>query len=265
MSFARRIFKPDFDAVTVSDTVNLVWLANDRGFAIEEWLLYESPEKSPDEAQRIFIFPYVYIIADAEGDNFAAFRVDSVLGAGNLGNTGEVYISYIRQTTSGSSQLDPDSTQAAMISVGTGFGYFDFSAGQQVYPGDSQTSLDWDICFHDQAVRMNSSLHGPGDAQMYPAYLGSSDSTDFSLFTQVDTTRRFYRDMYRNEFIYGTELSYNKNWYQFDEPLGQFTSRQYVYLVKVGDRYFKMQITGYTNPNGNNQFGGNLSFRWLEL
>ena len=54
-------------------------------------------------------------------------------------------------------------------------------------------------------------------------------------------------------------------WYNYDGQTHQLSSKGEVYLVRAGDRLYKMKVEGYYANVGGVPSSGNYTFVWQEL
>ncbi len=233
----------DFDSIVLADTAGISWQADGISFAVDDWYIYTGP---PDHL--MLPTKHVYSMVDAEGDNYIKFRIDSLVGAAQPPDMGTVYLTYYYQPTANSKDLS-GTTSTASVVVESGTAYFDFSSGSTVSPTDPSTSTDWDIAFSAYDVMLNSGPHGPGVAAAFDAYATLTDSTNIDEYTAQPTGPSMVPDGSSSVF---------SDWYNYTgEPLHRMLSKDYVYLVKVNGKVYKMKIESYYA-----NIGGVLTSRW---
>ncbi|MFQ5453105.1 MAG: hypothetical protein ACE5D6_02835, partial [Candidatus Zixiibacteriota bacterium] len=129
----------NFDNVIITDTAGVTWIEDNNDYFFGgNWYTYNHP--------MFVVNQRVWLMADADGDNFIKFRIDSLVGAAQPPDMGTVYFTYYYQPQAGSTDLS-GATKIDSLVVGSGTGYYDFSSGSQVTPAEPFNSTDWDISF----------------------------------------------------------------------------------------------------------------------
>ncbi|MDF1544536.1 MAG: HmuY family protein [bacterium] len=245
-----------FDTIKISDTFGVTWVEDFIDFFVDAF-----PDANYTSGPDHVILPdrKVYSMKDAEGDNYIKFRIDTLLeyGAAHslVGKMGKVQITYYYQPTAADRNL-PGPTVVDTIIVGDSAGYYDFSAGDQVYPADPSTSTDWDICLTEFTVRQNNGPNGPGSCAAFFAWGEIADSSDIDGFTPQPSGAPMFGD------IEGSALT---DWYDYNGVTHQLTSKQHVYLINTGTAIYKVQIYTYYGNVGGAPQSGVYTFYWNKL
>lgn len=239
----------DFGAVNAQSADGATWEADAIEHFLNDWYVYDPVQ------HRLTLTRNAYSMQDASGSHFVKFQVDSLSGDLGMGSMGTVHLRYFYQATADSRDLS-GAIQTATLDVGRGTGYFDFSTGAQVYPGDPGASTDWDISFNNYELAMNSGPSGPGLAAGFFAYTELQDPTDLAGFTQQPAGAPLFTD------IPGSVLT---DWYDYNGQTHQLSSRNHVYLLRSGDRLYKMKIVTYYANRDGVPASGVYTFVWNEL
>jgi len=246
-----------FEDVTSSDTVGLTWIEDDFELIISDWLAYNPV------THQLNISQYVYSMLDAGGSNYVKLRIDSLVGAGQPPNMGSVWMSYYFQPTSGSLDLS-GTVESATITVGSGAGYFDFSTGSQVTPSEPAISNEWDICFSSYDVKQNSGPNGSGDCAAFPAYGELAVPTDLEGFSEQPPAAPMFPDFISSVFN-GSLTESALLWYDYDPTIHRLTSKSHIYLIKVGDDFYKFEIISYYADVNGTLTSGHYTLNWKQL
>lgn len=239
----------DFGAVTIADTTGVSWESDVIEHFIDEWYDYNPQTHS------LTINQYVYSMVDATGEHYVKFQVDSIVGGGAPPAMGTVYMKYFYQTAASSLDLSGATTSVSFVAGSTPV-YFDFSSGGLVTPADPANSLDWDISFFSYEIGQNSGPNGIGDCAAFLAWGELIDPTDIDGFTAQPGGAPLFPD------IAGSALA---DWYTYTgPPLHQLPSNSEVYLLKTGDKVYKLRIESYYGEDGASN-SGNYHFIWAEL
>ena len=205
----------------------------------------------------------VYLMLDAEGDNYVKFRIDSLVGGGMPPDMGTVFLTYFFQSEAGNTDLT-GATTTVSLDVGMGKVYFDFSSGNQVFPMDPANSTDWDLMFHGYEILQNSGPNGIGECGAFQAYGELSDPTDIDELTTVPAGAPFFPDFVSSVFN-GSLTDDSKLWYDYDPQTHTLTSKGHVYVIDVGGAVYKMQIVSYYADVGGAPVSAHYTFIWKEL
>jgi len=223
------------DSVLVGGSVNLV---------IDDWWGYDFMTHD------VYATNNVYIIYDAE-QNFVKFQIIAIENEG-MENIGDVTIQYIYSGTS------PDFTgspETMVVNAATTDAYYiDFSTGSVVNPADPENSTDWDIAIEGYEIHQNNTIFGSGSTATFEIWITQTDPTDFDETSTAPTNAPYFADQF------GSPLT---DWYNYNNT--QVSSKQHVYLVKIADTYYKMQITSYFNSDSGPSATGYYTFRWVEM
>jgi hypothetical protein len=192
---------------------------------------------------------------DASGHHYVKFQIDSLAGADNVPDMGTVYMKYFYQANADDKDLSGTVVEVS-FDVGSSAAYFDFSSGTTVTPADPSNSLDWDIKFYAYDIAQNSGPTGIGECRAFPAYTELTDPTDINAFTAQPEAPMF-------PDIPSSVLT---DWYNYTgPPLHQLLSKEHVYLIKTGNKVYKMMIESYYKNVGGVATSGWYTFIWKEL
>lgn len=238
----------DFGEITIADTAGVEWVSDYSDYFIDEWYNYNFV------THELTLTNYVYSMVDAGGSNYLKFRIDSLVGAAQV-SMGTVYLTYFYQMTPDSKDLS-GVTSSAPVEVNDGVGYFDFSSGAQVTPADPANSLEWDIAFSNFDIKQNSGPNGSGDCAAFLAWGELDDPTNIDGFTMQPEGAPLFPD------IPGSVLT---EWYDYDGQTHQLTSKSNVYLIKTGDKVYKLSIDSYYANIGGVPTSAHYTFNWKQL
>lgn len=237
----------DFDAVTdTSDVTDDDWVEDEIDLVVDEWYDYNYQTHEFDLNNN------VYIIKDAE-EKYVKFQVIGIENYGSPPDMGTVTCRFVYAADGNDVSGTPDTVA---LDIGSGTGYVDFSAGAEVTPSDPTTSTDWDIAITEYEIHLNCSTWGAGNASAYPAYDDTdliSDPTDFDGLTDAPTQSQGY--------FSDTFASALTDWWDYESH--RLPSKDHVYLIKVDDTIYKLQIYSYYHPD--TEDSGNITFLWAEL
>lgn len=240
----------EFDAVTIMDTVGATWLADEIGYFIDDWFIYHGPPTHLTTYNR-----NVYSMMDASGVHYVKFQIDSVVGGGAPPSMGTVYMKYFYQSMENSKDLSGPAVEVSFEAGSTPV-YFDFSSGELVVPTDPANSLDWDLRFFSYEIAQNSGPAGNGGCAAFLAYTELDDPADLDAFTMQPDAPMFPDN----------ESSALVNWYEYQgPPTHQLLSHDHVYLIKTGDKVYKLRIESYYKNIDGQATSGYYSFIWKEL
>jgi hypothetical protein len=240
----------DFAGVTDTSGIGMHhWQEDSYAYAVGDWYIYNmTPPRS------IIPTNYVYTLKDAEG-KYVKFTVSGLYGGGGQYDMGSIIIRYV-YAASGTDISGAGITDT--IHVGPDTAYYDFSTGEVVTPTSPSTSLDWDFAVASYDIHLNSSMFGPGQAA---AYLNTDDSnnprTDFDNISEAETQPQAYStDEVGSIFA---------DWYNYNPDTHQLTSKNHVYLIKVGANIYKIQLLSYYKNINGQPVSGWYTYRWLRL
>ena len=239
----------NFDAVTISDTTGVEWVSDHIDYFIDQWMAYNFV------THQIEITRNVYSMLDASGEHYVKFQIDSMVGAAQPPDMGTIYMKYFYQSTVDSKDLSGQTVEVS-FTVGTNHVYFDFSSGTVVTPSDPANDLGWDLGFYSYDICQNSGPNGIGECAAFLAFGELIDPTDIDGFMQQPTGAPMFPD------IAGSAMT---EWYSYTgPPLHQLPSKSEVYLLKTGDKVYKLRIESYYGEDGS-AASGNYNFIWVEL
>lgn len=242
----------DFAAVLDTPDVSADdWQEDSFVLAVDAWYSYDP------FAHAIVPTEYVYVLKDALGQ-YVKFQVTDMFDASMPPDMGSVTCRFVYAASGNDLTGQPDTVT---LDVGTGTGYIDFSVASEVMPVDPEISLDWDIAFTNYEIHLNAEVFGPGAARAYPAYLDGDlidNPTDFDGLTYAPTQVQGYM-----ADQLGSALT---DWYLYNDVTHQLSSLDHVYLIKIGDKVYKLQIHSYYHPDLPPATGdGWFTFFWAEL
>ncbi len=241
----------DFATVTVADTAGKTWVEDQIEYFFDDWYTYTGPP-----LHQLLPNRNVYSMLDASGHHYVKFRIDSLTGAGMPPDMGTVWLTYYYQSTADDLTL-PGPTVSTHFAVESGMVYFDFSSGSVVTPATPSNSTEWDLGFSAYNVFQNSGPNGSGDCKGFYAYTELTDPTDIDGFTSQPAGAPLFPD------IPSSALT---DWYNYTgPPLHQLLSKDNVYLLKTGDKVYKMMIESYYANVGGVPTSGHYTFIWKEL
>lgn len=235
-------------ACVAADTSGKSWTSDNIDYAVDQWYSYNTTTHQLDMTK------WVYSMVDAGGHNYLKFRIDSIVGAGMPPSMGTVWITYYYNPTVDDKALN-GSTSTASINVGSGTGYFDFSAATQVTPS-SATSTDWDIAFSNYNCMLNSGPNGAGACAAFDAFTELTDKTDIAAFTAQPTAPMF-PDQFSSVFNHGSTT-----WYNYNPTTHVISSKGFVYIIKSQDKLYKLTIEGYYANVGGTPASAHYTFTW---
>ncbi|PID27890.1 MAG: hypothetical protein CR982_04900 [Candidatus Cloacimonadota bacterium] len=136
--------------------------------------------------------------------------------------------------------------------------YFSFEKGETVEVSDEQTD-EWDIAFKRMMIKTNSGTSGSGDGGVInfaPVEFDDVDSAPMGYYVVDDTCG-----------IEAMHLSWSGNkalfdWYVMTGGMKapHLDSKGYSYIVKNGDRYTKLKLDSYYDPE--TEVSGFITFTW---
>jgi hypothetical protein len=166
---------------------------------------------------------------------YGKFRVTSITGS-TASAPGTVTFEYTMQAT-GTGPLP--AVRSATVTVGSAPVYFDLVAG-----ATSSASGTWDIQFDGFLIRANSGASGGAGHLVAPPVDGAFGTLDLAAL-RATPNAAFGQDQLGGPF--GA-----RPWYQYNVTGTdlQIWPNFNVYLVKKGDRVYKVQLTGYYDVTG---------------
>lgn len=249
-----------YDEVTAADSTGASWQQDALQHIINEWYSYNI------QTHQLDMTGYVYSLTDVEGDNYIKMTIDSITGGGQPPAMGTVWFSYYYNPTAKSRNLTGDPVVGSVeVTQANGYwGYFDFSAGSQVYPADAANSIGWDIGFNNYELFLNCGPNGPGSTTAYPAHGDLTDPTSLAECTEQPTDSPMFQDYIASVFN-GDINNPSANWYNYDISTHVLTSKAHVYLVLTGSGLFKLRIESYYRNIGGVPVSGYYTVIWNEL
>jgi hypothetical protein len=239
----------DYASVGATAADGAQWMADAVDYMIDNWFTYDFNTHQLDLTRN------VYSILDATGEHFVKFRVDSLSGELSPESMGNVHLTYFYQANANDRSLN-GVLSTAMIEVGTGAGYFDFSSGTAVTPADPSTSLEWDIRFQNFELAQNSGPSGSGECAAFYAFTEIADPTDIEAFVQQPAGAPLFPD------IPGSVMT---DWYDYNGQTHQLSSKNRIYLLQSGERLYKVKILTYYGNRGGVPVSGVYTLHWNEL
>lgn len=135
--------------------------------------------------------------------------------------------------------------------------YFSLRDNAEVTPAAPEQSPLWDLGFQRSNVKVNGGISGAGEVTVAVAS-GSFESVTSppsgGYLADVENASMDGSPAY----VFGA----GEGWYSYDPASHRLTARDTVFVVKTGDRYFKLQFSGYYDAAGT---PGIPQFRWAPL
>jgi hypothetical protein len=129
--------------------------------------------------------------------------------------------------------------------------YFSLDQGTPVAPdGPATTSDDWDLGFFTTSVVTNGGDAGPGEVSAYCVCQNASATSAQILAMTPESEAADYDAITLSDVppatSFGTTTFADRRWYKYNLAGDNRISPTFdVYLVKRGDAYYKVQLTGY--------------------
>lgn len=258
--FAFDLGEVAFDEVTAADSAGVDWVQDELQHIVNEWYSYNF------QTHQLVMTGNVYTLTDAEGDNYIEFRVDSITGGGQPPAMGTVWFTYFYNTTANNKTLTGTPVVGSvLVNQASGYwGYFDFSAGAQVYPANPATSTGWDIGFNNYEVFLNSSPNGSGSATAFPMFGELNDATSLEECTAHPAQAPMFQD-YIASIFNGDINDPAANWYNYNGTTHELTSKAHVYLILNDTELYKLRIESYYRNIGGVPTSGYYTIVWNEL
>jgi len=249
--------------VGAADTTGVAWTQDAIQHIVNEWYSYNP------QTHMLTATNYVYTLVDAEGDNYIKMRVDSMVTLSQGPPPAEltVYFTYYYNSTPNSKMLTGDGTLDSIhvLSANGYKGYYDFSTGSEVTPGDPSTSTDWDINIGgDYEIYLNSGPNGPGSCAAFPMFGELSDPTSMAECSAQPAMAPMFEDYIASVFN-GDINDADANWYNYNGATHELTSKAHVYLIRNGSDLYKMRIDSYYRNIGGLPTSGYYTIIWNEL
>lgn len=229
-----------FEAVTAADVPagEDAWESDALAPAIDGWYSYDFATHTVSAAPE-----NVWKVRTASGEAYAKFHVTDIVGATQQ-HAGAVTFEYALQVSAGAA-FEPTTT--ATVDVAAGPVHFDLETGAEV-----AADADWDLLFEGYDVRVNGGVSGEASA-------GASLSGE--SFADVTDASDLMAGHYAGD-AYGGVFDAHP-WYRYNLDGGhQIWPVFNVYLVRVGEEVFKVQIVGYYGPTGESR---HITFRYQRL
>jgi hypothetical protein len=183
----------------------------------------------------------VYYIVSSD-DNYTKFNVTDIVTEGY--GLGEISLNVMHQSVlDGQTEFAEAITVTANLVGCTEPVYIDFDLQQAVTADDA-----WDITIPCSEGTGEFAINLADDALVL--------RTDADTYTGVDEAAAAYYG-FSSETVSEYAIAEN-NWYYYDSTTHLLYSQFGVYLIKVGETVFKMQITSYYDEEGTS---GSYSFR----
>ena len=216
----------DYSAVT-SSTVppSSSFLSDELQPSITEWHTGSGASATAASAN-------VWLVRLRDGKGFAKLRVASLQGS-SVGSPGTVTLEYAVQTTA-DAPLGATGSVAVAVPP-SGDVRVDLLGG-----GTTTTSnSDWDIRFEGWTLRLNGGASGPGKVA---AYL--TDQSFDEITTAATMAQAYSTDAFSGVFAIHQWYRYNLTGSHDISPIFD------VYLVRSGNKIYKLQLTDYYDPAG---------------
>jgi len=149
----------NFDAVTSVPAIDSsAWESDRTSYALVDWWIYTGPP-----AHQILPSRKVYVLKTA-GGKYAKMTIDSISDYGRS-HVGTLAIKFVYQADGSATLSGP--ARWSNLDCSSGTAYFSFATGGAVAIADPMTSLDWDFQVSGFDIKLNSSLHGRGQAAVF--------------------------------------------------------------------------------------------------
>lgn len=229
-----------FDIVTPADIPADAdaWESDALAPAIDGWWNYDMATHTVTPAS-----DRTWVVRTAEGTAYAKLRVVEIENATQQ-HAGSVTLEFAVQPATGEPYGDP---QTLTVDLSSGPAYVD------LMEGGVSDAADWDIQFEGYTIRLNGGVSGSGEA------VATEAETDFDSVPdagEIDS-RAFATDSFGGVFE-------AHPWYRYDiEGNHQVWPNYNVYLIRVGEEVYKVQLTGYYNPTDGE--ARHITFRYALL
>jgi len=218
----------DFTSVTAAQIPSSsdAWQSDAVALAVQGWYNYDMTSHVVSAAPE-----KLFILRTASGTAFVKFHITDI-------TDGVVTFEYA-VTTDQTQPFGGAETGSVTLSDDDSPVYFDFETGTSSTTEDAES---WDIAFVGYSIEVNGGSSGTGDAG------AASLDEDFASLTDVDGVpgAAFEADGFGGVFVESPWFRYNllgtdhHIWPVFN-----------VYLIKVGDAVYKIQVTNYYDVDGN--------------
>ena len=142
------------------------------------------------------------------------------------------------------------------LDCSAGSAYFSFATGGAVVVNDPMNSTAWDFKVDGWDIKLNSAIHGPGQAAVSPG------GTDFDAVTDAPNAPQAYMTDGLTS-IFGTATEHP--WFRYSDQ-HELITKNHVYLLKFPDnRIFKLQIENYYKIVSGSPQSGWVQFRFREI
>lgn len=232
--------RADFEAVTTADipTDEDSWQSDALNPAIDGWWRYDMATHTVSAAD-----DQSWIVRTAEGDSYFKLRVTEIAGA-TRDNAGSVTLEFALFDEGTNSYGE---TKSLTVDVSGGPAHVDLLTGAV---SDEE---NWDLRFEGFEVRVNGGVSGSGEAA---AVLAGTHFDDTPPATEVEESV-FAADQYGGVFD-------EHRWYRYNlEGRHQIWPTFNVYLIRVGDTVYKLQLTSYYRPSDG--AARHITFRYAPL
>ncbi len=217
----------DFTSVTDAEIPSSsdAWQSDAVALAIQGWYNYNPTTHAVSAAPE-----KLFIIRSASGLVFAKLHVTDI-------TEGVVTFEYAI-TNDQTQPFGGTETGSVTLSDDDSPVYFDFETGTSSTTEDPSS---WDIAFVGYSIEVNGGTSGSGEAG------AASIDEEFDSLTDVDgvPSAAFDADGFGGVFVESPYYRYNLLDNHHIWPVFN------VYLIKVGDAVYKIQITNYYDVNGN--------------
>lgn len=216
----------DFSAVTAAMApAATAFVADELNPAIDGWYVGTAGAAATVAADR------AWLVRLRDGNGYAKLRVVSMVGA-TAATPGAVTLEYAVQPTA-DAPLGAPATIVATVPAG-GSARLDLLGG-----ATTASATDWDLRFDGWTVRLNGGASGGGKAAAAAATEPFAD-----IATAVTAAQAYRADAYAGVFAAHPWYRYNLAGDHAVSPLFD------VYLLRRGDRLYKLQITDYYGAAG---------------
>ena len=184
-----------------------------------------------------------FLVRLADSVGYAKVRVTALQNP-TAASAGTVTLEYAVQPTATSAL---GTTQTIQVDLSTGAKSIDLETGTI-----TNSATDWDLRLEGYTIRVNGGVSGPGKGGAAAA------SGAFAEITTAKEADQAYRtDTYAG--VFGSS-----RWYRYNiGGTGNRISPTFeVYLIKRGDKVYKLQILNYYNATNNPRF---ITFRYEQI
>jgi HmuY protein len=239
-------FGNDYESLVDMPTIEAEeWVEDNQRFVFDGWYVYDIQTHSVNPSN------YVFIVKDAAGTGYAKVVVTDIVATGPNA-IGSVDLQFVYNDAG--TDLSGTEQTVTLTDDGDSNLYFSFANGD-VDIADPASSSDWDIWFEGFTVHVNGGVSGPGLAGVFPAY----GDPDYDEWSEVTTAPQNVGAGYEQDMI----TSVFTDWYIYNGQTHELQPSGDVYVIKVGETYYKFTVLSYYNEEDGTS--GYINFRYAEL